>query len=200
MRVVLLPPPRVALRLPAVRSAVLLAVLGPALVAWGGIDEQAIVRLRYTGLLLAGALAMVWDDRCAVVTAPTPVGVPAVRRGRAVVVLCLLGLAWLLSCAVVSGQRVPYAALTLQTSAVAVLLLAVVGWLARDREGEQLAALPAPALLLTMALLSRLPSEVSLLRATPGSAGWPAERSRWLVLLVVATLLVVRLGRDPARR
>ena len=155
MTVVLLPSLRIALRLPAVRSAVVLMVASPAFVAWGGRETQAPVRLRVAGMLLAAGLAMVWDDRCAVVTAATPVGLPAVRRGRAAVVLGLLVPAWLLSCAAVDGQPVAFAAVTFQTSALAAVLLALVGWFARDREGEPVLALPVPALLLAVAAFSQ---------------------------------------------
>lgn len=161
---------------------------------------EAPLRLRVAGMVLAAGLAMVWDDRCAVVTAATPVGLPAVRRGRLAVVLALLALAWLLSRAAVGGQRIAFAAITFQTVAMAAVLLALVGWFARGRDDEPLLALPVPALLLTGAIIGQLPRGVSLLHSPPGGAGWPVERTRWLVLLLVSIVVVGRFDRDPAKR
>jgi hypothetical protein len=196
--VVLLPTPRVAVRQPAVRAALVLVVAGPAMVAWGGPDGQAAVRLRVVGLVLGAALAMVWDDRCAVVTAATPVGVPAVRRGCLLVVLALLCLGFGLSCLVVRPAPVPYGAVVLQTAGAAAVLLALVGWLARDRPGEQVAALPFPLLLVGLGVVSRLPAELSLMRTSPGDPGWPAERGRWLAVLLLAVAASGLLDRDRA--
>jgi hypothetical protein len=195
---VILPPFKVALQLPAVRTAALLIVVAPVIVRWVGASGQEPIRLRVVGMLLAAAFAMVWDDRCAVLTAPTPVGLPAVRRGRAVMVLSLLLVAWGCSCLAASGHGVPYAVISLQTGATAVLLVAVMGWLSRDRDGEQLLALAVPVVLVTVAVMTRLPDRFSLLTHQPGDIGWPAERVRWLGLLALSVLLVLHLDRDPA--
>lgn len=194
----ILPPVKVALQLPAVRTAALLIIVAPVIVRWVGESGQEPVRLRVVGMLLAAAAAMVWDDRCAVLTAPTPVGLPAVRRGRAVLVLSLLLVAWGCSCLAASGHDAPYAVISLQSGATAVLLVAVMGWLSRDRDGEQLLALAVPVLLVTVVVMTRLPDRFSLLTQQPGDAGWPAERSRWLGLLALSVLLVLHLDRDPA--
>lgn len=190
----MLPPVRVALHLPAVRTAAVLVVLAPVIVAWVGEDGQQPGRLRVVGMLLAAAAAMAWDDRCAILTAPTPVGLPAVRHGRALVVFGLLMLAWGLSCLAASGHDVPYTLVSVQSGVMAVLLVGVVGWLGRDRDGEQLLALPVPVLLVTVVAMSRLPDRFSLLTEQPGGA----TRNRWLVLLAVSVLLVLRMDRDPA--
>lgn len=195
MTLVLLPPWRVASRSPAVRLAVVLVLSCPLYVAWLGKADAAPTRLRVVGFLLGVALAMVWDDRCAVVTAPTPVGLPAVRRGRAAVVLALLASAWVLS-AFAAGGGDHLAAITLQSAAVAALLTAVVGWLARDRAGEPVAALPVPVLLGLLLLFQLLPARAALLRATPGTPEWGAERTRWLVLLAVSAMVVAGLDRE----
>ena len=104
-------------------------------------------------------------------------------------------LSWL---AVPGGVDVPVAALALQTCALVAVLLAVVGWVGRD--GDPVLVVPLPALLLVLAVLYRLPHQVALLRSQPGESAWPAERNRWLVLLVVAAAFALRLSRDPAAR
>ena len=196
----MLPPMRVATRLPAIRTAAALLVIAPAIVAWVGEAGQQATRLRVMGMLLAAAAAMVWDDRSAVLTAPTPVGIPAVRHGRALVVVALLLVAWGLACLAARGHDVAYGAVSLQSGVVAVLLVGLVGWLSRDREGEQLLALPVPVLLVVVVVMFRLPRRFSLLTQRPGDVGWPGERTRWLVLLAVSLALVFRLDRDPAAR
>jgi hypothetical protein len=194
-----LPTPRQALRHPSVRAALLLVVAGPVWVAWLGARADAPVRLRVLGLAVAVAAAFAWDDRVHSLTAPTPVGLPAVRRGRALVVAPLLLLAFALGAfAVPSGVSLPLRALALQTCAVAALLLAVVGWVGRD--GDGILAVPLPAVMVLVALLYRLPEPVTMLHADPTSAAWPAERTRWLVLLLVAAAVVAWWARDPAAR
>ena len=192
----MLPPVRVALRLPAVRMAAVLVVAAPLIVRWLGEADQRPVRLRLVGVLLAAGAAMVWDDRCAVLTSPTPVGLPAVRRGRALLVLALLLLAWGLSCLAATGHHVPWKVVSVQTGVLAVLIVGLVGWFGRDREGDQLLTLPMPVTLLTVALVSRLPQRFSLLAEQPGRDGW----LRWCLLLVLSLALVLRLDRDPAAR
>ena len=197
MSAVQLPSPRQALRHPSVRAALLLVVAGPVWVAWLGERADAPVRLRVLGLGLAVAAAFVWDDRVHSLTAPTPVGLPAVRRGRALVVAPLLVLAFVLGvCAVPSEVSFPVRPVALQTCAIAALLLAVVGWVGRD--GDAVLAVPVPAVMVLVALLYRLPQPVTMLHADPLSAAWPAERARWFVLLVVAAGVVAWWARDPA--
>ena len=197
MTAVLLPPPQVAARHPAVRVAVLLLLAGPPAVAWWGDPESGPLRLRVLGLLLAAVVALAWDDRAHLLTASTPVGLPAVRRGRVLVVAGLGAAAFAAGCVVVPREA-PVAALSLQSGALAALLLAVVGWFGRD--GDPVLVVPAPALLLSLLVVSRLPEEVGLLRAEPGTPGWPDERLRWWVLLGAAGLVALRLHRDPATR
>ncbi|MDP9181390.1 MAG: hypothetical protein M3P04_01275 [Actinomycetota bacterium] len=199
MTVLQLPPPRPALRHPAVRAAVLVLLVGPVWVAWLGKADDAPVRLRVLGLAVVMAAALAWDDREHALTASTPVGLPAVRRGRIALVLVVLALAFGLGClAVPDGLPLPAGALVLQTGALVAVLMALMGWF--GRAGESVLVLPAPALLLTLLVLTRLPHQIGMLRADPMGDAWAAERTRWVVLLVVAALTVVRLGRDPAAR
>jgi hypothetical protein len=199
MTLVQLPPPRLALRLPAVRAALGVLVLGPVFVGWLGETADAPVRLRVVGLAVVVVASYAWDDRVHSLTAASPVGVPAVRRGRALVVTVLLCLAFGLGAlAVPSGVHVPVRALVLQTCALSLLLLAVIG--AAGRYGDPVLALPVPVLLVVLALLYRLPARVSVLRNDPGSPGWPAERARWVVLLVVSAAVTAWWWRDPAAR
>jgi hypothetical protein len=164
-----------------------------------GEAEEAPVRVRVLCLALVVVAAYAWDDRVHTLTVPTPVGLPAVRRGRAVVVAALLSLAFLLGVlAVPAGAEVPVRALALQTVALAAVLLAVVGWAGRD--GEPVLALPLPALMLILFALIRLPSSVALLRADPGSPAWADERMRWFALLALASAAVAWWDRDPAAR
>lgn len=195
MTAVLLPRPRLALRHPAVRVALLLLVAGPPSVAWWGKDVDGPIRLRLLGFAVAVAVALAWDDRQHVLTASTPVGLPAVRRGRILTVVALAALAFGLGCVVVPGSAA-VGAVALQTAGLTGLLLAVIGWFGRD--GEPVLVLPLPALALSLLVLSRLPEQVGMLRADPGSPAWPDERTRWWVLLLVTVVLALRLHRDPA--
>jgi len=192
---VLLPRPRTAVRHPAVRAILLLLVAGPSSVAWWGAEGDAPIRLRVLGMLLAAAVALAWDEQAHAVIAASPVGLPAVRRGRVVLVTLLAGGAFVLGWAAVPGD-VPAAAVALQSTAIAVLLLVVVAWFGRD--GDPVSVVPFPALLLSLAVLARLPADLALLRADPRSSEWAAERVRWWVLLGLCALLLLRLQRDPA--
>jgi hypothetical protein len=197
--VVQLPPPRLALRLPAVRVALLLVALGPVFVGWLGKHDDAPVRLRVLGLAVVVAVSYAWDDRVHAMTAGSPVGLPAVRRGRFLVVVLLLGLAFGLGAAAVPASLdVPVRALVLQTCALSLLLLTVIG--AVGRYGDPVLALPIPVLLVLLVVLNRLPSSIALLHATPGEPGWPAERTRWVVLLLVSAAFTAWWARDPAAR
>jgi len=194
-----LPPPRVALRHAAVRSALLLVLAGPAWVAWAGKAADAPVRLRLLALALAVVAALAWDDRVHGLTAATPVGLPAVRRGRALVVGCLLLLTYALGLrAVPEGTDVPAAAVLLQACGLAALLLALVAWLGRD--GDVVLAVPLPAAMLLVVLMYRLPTAVAMLRAEANTPAWAAERTRWWVVLAFSAALVAWWGRDPAAR
>lgn len=195
----LLPRPYLALRHPAVRAVLVLLATGPASVRWWGEAASAPLRLRLLGLLLAAAVALSWDDRAHVLTASTPVGLPAVRRGRLALAGALAaGCFGLAALAVPAGEDAPVAALSLQTLALAVLLLAVAGWFGRD--GDPVLVVPLPALLLTLVVLSRLPHRVAMLQSDPRSPEWADERTRWWVLLAVAFVLLLRLQRDPGAR
>jgi hypothetical protein len=194
-----LPPARTALRHPAVRAALVILVVGPPWVAWLGKAGDAPIRLRVLGLAVVVAAALAWDDRVHALTASTPVGLPAVRRGRIALVLALVAVAFGLGClAVPDGVPLPASALVLQTGTLVALLMALVAWFGRS--GESVLVLPAPVLLLSLIFLNRLPHNVGLLQADPLGDAWAAERTRWFVLLAVAALAVVRLGRDPAAR
>ena len=197
MTAVLLPRPTLAMRHPAVRAVLVLLLAGPATVAWWGKDTDAPLRLRLLGFLLAAVVALSWDDRAHVLTASTPVGIRAVRRGRALVVttgaVLAFGLGWLAVPGHVAGR-----AIALQAATVAVVLLVVVGWFGRD--GEPVLVLPFPSLLLTLAVLNRLPHQIALLRTDPSAPEWVDERTRWWVLLGLSALVVLRLERDPAAR
>ena len=197
MTALLLPSPRLLLRHPAARAVLVLLVLGPAVVAWWGKDSEAPLRLRVLGFLLAAAVALAWDDRSHALTAPTAVGLPAVRRGRLLAIGLLAALAFVLGClAVPDPADARGAALGLQAAAITGLLLAVAGWFGRD--GDSVLTVPFPALLLSLAVLNRLPHQVALLRADPASTAWAAERTRWWLLLALCLPLVVHLQRDPA--
>lgn len=195
-----LPPPwRVAASLPGLRAAVLLAVLGPVLVVWAGRESDTGGRLLLSGLAAGVALSLVWDDRCAPLTAATPAGLPPVRVGRTAVLLAALGAGWG-ACALAADRAVPstpVAAIAVPVVAMAALLVAAVGLLARGRDGEPVGAYPVPVLVLVLALLSRLPERWTLL-VTPGAEGWTDVRDRWLVLLAVSACTLLWLTRDPA--
>ncbi len=193
------PPVRLALRHPAVRAALLLLLAGPPWVAWLGKEADAPIRLRLLGLAIVGAAALAWDDRVHALTASTPVGLPAVRRGRVVVVGVLLTAAFGLGLlAVPEGVAPPTEALVLQTCALTALLYAVVAWVGRD--GSSVLAVPLPALLLSLAVLFRMPKPLTFLQALPGTSAWPAERARWIVLMLVTAAVATVLSRDPAAR
>jgi hypothetical protein len=194
-----LPPPRAALRHASVRALVALVLVGPVWVAWLGKADEGVVRLRVLGMALAVAAAMSWDDRVHALTAAAPVGLPAVRRGRVLLAAVLAVVGFGAGCLVVPGtEALHVGALALQSLALGALLLAVVAWFGRD--GETVLVIPLPALLLSLAVLVKLPAPLTFLRAQPGSPQWPDERARWLALLALALAGVVLMGRDPAAR
>lgn len=197
----LLPPWRVAVSLPGLRVAVLLAVVGPVFVVWAGKESDTGLRLLLAGLAAGVALALVWDDRCAPLTAATPVGLPSVRVGRGAVLLAALVAGWA-ACAVVADRAVPttpVAAIAIPVVAMAALLVAAVGLIARGRDGEPVSAYPVPVLLLVVLLLSRLPARWTLL-VPPAASAWPQARHRWLVLLALSAVTALWLARDSASR
>jgi hypothetical protein len=176
-----------------------LLALGPAFVAWWGKDGDAPVRLRVLGLAVVVVASWAWDDRVHALTAASPVGLPAVRRGRAVVVGVLLLLAFASGVvAVPAGVEVPVRALALQTVGLVLLQLTVIG--AAGRYGDPVLTLSMPVLLLWLAVLYRMPDRVQLLRADPSGPGWAAARTRWLVVAAVAAAVVSWWARDPAAR
>lgn len=187
--------------LPGLRLAVLMAVAGPLVVVHAGKESDTALRLLLVGLATAVAIALVWDDRCAPVTAATPVGLPAVRRGRGLVLSAALVAGWGV-CAWAADRAVPdlpVTAMAVLVLGLAVATLAVTGVLARGRDGEPVGTYPVPVLLVLLLLLSRLPDRWALLVA-PTDADWPAARDRWLLLLVVAAVLTGWVLRDPATR
>jgi len=196
---VLAPPLRLAVRLPAVRVALACVPLVPAAVAWAGADHDAGLRLRLAGAGVAVLLTLAWDDRSATMTAPTPVGLPAVQRGRAILLVTLLAGAWLLAAAaaVQTSDAVPVGPLGLEALAVSALLLAAAGGLARGRDGESVAAYAVPGLLALLFLQSRLPAGWQLVSAGPTSTD---VQQRWLVVLAVSAVLTAWVGRDPSAR
>lgn len=197
----LLPPLRVAVSLPGVRAAAVLAVVGPAFVVWAGEESDTGLRLLLAGLAAGVALALVWDDRCAPLTSATPVGLPSVRLGRGALLLVALVAGWG-ACALAADRAepdIPVGAIAVPALAMAALLLAAIGLLARGREGEPIAAYPVPALLLLLLLLSRLPDRWTLL-VSPAGPGWAQVRDRWLLLLAASAAVAIWMLRDPAAR
>jgi hypothetical protein len=195
------PSRRVAGSLPGLRLAVLVAVAGPVFVLWAGRESDTGLRLLLIGLVAGVALALVWDDRCAALTAATPVGLPAVRRGRAVLLAVALVAGWG-TCAWAADRAepdIPVAAIAVPVLAMAAVLLAAIGLLARGREGEPIGAYPVPVLLLLLLLLSRLPDRWTLL-VSPAGAGWAQVRDRWLLLLAASAAVAIWMLRDPAAR
>jgi hypothetical protein len=177
------------------------ALVGPAFVLFVGKDTDAPIRLRLVGLTLAVLLALVWEDRTATLAAATPVGLPAVQRGRLLLLVVASSWAWALAC-LAATQRAPDVwvwSATVEIGAVAALLTAVVGAVARERPGESLAAYPVPLLLVLLVVAFRLPDRWALI-AGPGSPAWPDVHGRLSALLVVGLLALVVVGRDPASR
>lgn len=193
------PAPRLALRLPGVRLALVLVVILPAFVAWWGPDVDAGLRLRLGGAAAAIAVALVWDDRSAITIAATPVGLPAVRRGRTAIVALLLASAWSLAAAVAvrTADLVPVGPLGLEAVAVSALLLGLTGGLARGREGEPVAAYPVIVLLAVLALQFRAPQGWQLITAGPVSGD---VQRRWLIVLAASLVLIAWVGRDLGAR
>lgn len=201
MTALLRPTRRVAVGLPGLRLAALVAAAGPLAVVHAGKESDTALRLLLVGLAAAVALSLVWDDRCAPVTAATPVGLPAVRRGRGLVLSAALVAGWA-TCAWAADRAVPdlpVTAMAVPVLGMAAVLLAATGLLARGRDGEPVGTYPVPVLLVLLLLMSRLPDSWALLVA-PTDADWPAARDRWLLLLVAAAALTAWVLRDPASR
>ncbi|MBK5306308.1 MAG: hypothetical protein JJD92_06420 [Frankiaceae bacterium] len=177
------------------------ALVGPAFVLFVGKDTDAPIRLRVVGLALAVLVALGWEDRAAPLAAATPVGLPAVQRGRLLLLVLAASGALALTC-VAATQRAPDVGVwsaAVEIGAVAALLTAIVGALARERLGESLSAYPVPLLLVLLVLAFRVPERWTLV-ASPGSPAWGDVHRRWSGLLVIGLLALVVVGRDPASR
>jgi len=177
------------------------AFAGPAFVRWEGKADAAPIRLRLVGLVVAALFALVWEDRTAQLVAATPVGLPALQRGRLVVLLLVVCVAWTLACsaATVATTDARVWSATVEVAAVAALLTAIVGALARGRLGESLAAYPVPLLLVLLALAFRVPQRWALI-AAPGTPQWTDVHRRWAALLLLGLVAVAVAARDPASR
>lgn len=197
MNGVWLPPLAIARRWPAVRVAALAVVVLPLVTWWGG-ETGTVPRLRAAAGVIAVVLALVWPERCTVIAA-TPVGRPAVQRGRAVLVVGLLAAAWGLAAltATSSAQDVPVAPLALEAAALAAVVSVIVSALARDRDGDVSMTTPVLVLLAVVALQTRLPEPWQLLSAGPSAPGAPERLAR---VLVIAVAVLAWTTRDPAVR
>ena len=187
---------RVSSRLLAVRLAGLYVLAAPAFVLWAGSSAQPAVevRLRVAGMVAAVIAALLWEERSVALIGSTPVGLPAVRRVRGLLMGLLLATGW--SLAALVAQTLPVW-LVVETVGLAVLLTALIGWLASGRDGESVAAYPVPALLVVLVALYRLPERYALLMMTPDTS-WSGPQTRWLLLTALTGCLVAWLGRDPA--
>lgn len=177
------------------------AAVGPAFVLFVGNEDGAPIRLRAVGLALAALLALGWEDRTAPLAAATPVGLPAVHRGRLLLLLLAAAVAWSLSClaATQRGPDVPVWSATVEIAAAAAVLTAIVGGLARERLGESLAAYPVPLLLVLLVLAFRVPERWAVI-AGPGSPAWADVHRRLVALLLIGLVAMLVVGRDPASR
>lgn len=199
MTAILIPPFPVSARLRPVRLALAATLVLPMYVAWGGADADAALRLRLVGAAVAVMLGLVWDDISAPLTGSTPTGLPAVQRGRVVLVAALLAIAWSSAAlaAVHTADRVPLGSSALEAVGLSVLMCAATGALARGRPGESVAAYPALLLLALLLLQSRAPQGWQLITAGPESA---AVQQRWTILIAAALVMLAWISRDPAHR
>lgn len=184
-----------------VLAAGAVALLGPAYIVWTGQDADAPLRLRVVGLALAVVFALVWEDRTAPLAAATPVGLPALQRGRLLTLLTVVSVAWALACLATAQitQDAGLGAATVEVAAIAAVLTGIVGLLGRGRLGESLSAYPIPLLLVVLVLVFRVPARWRLV-TSPDSADWTDAHRRWAALLVVGLLWVAVAARDPATR
>lgn len=180
------------------------AALGAALLLWWQ-DERladpsyAVWSLRVVALLLAVGVAFALDDRTRLTLAavPTPlwwratvqligVAIPAVVAWGA----ALLWVGWR------ADGSMPEASLSLEAVALAWLVLAVAGGLARWRDVSEPGVVTAPAMLGVGLMLPQLPANVAL--TVPEGTGWDAAHIRWSALLVCAVAVLALSLRDPA--
>ena len=159
----------------------LVSALASALLLWWwqhgvtAAPDNAVLRLRIVALLLAVGVGFALDDH----TGPTVAAVPTPLWWRALVrligVAAPAALAWCAALAWV-GWRVhgdlPVAALTLEAAALAALVLAVAGGLARWRGTSDPGTVTAPAMLALGLLLPQLPRWVALV-VPPDPPGTP---------------------------
>jgi fluoroquinolone transport system permease protein len=183
---------------------VLVSALASALLLWWQFDAAAtppntVWLLRAVALLLAVGVAFALDDK----TRPTLAAVPTPLWWRVVVgligVAAPAGLAWCAALAWVGWRvhgDVPAAALTLEAAALATLVLAVAGGLARWRGTSDPGAVTAPVMLALGLLLPQLPRWVALV-VPPGPA-WDPAHVRWAMLLTIAVAVLALSLRDPA--
>lgn len=199
MTSVLIPPVVVSARLRPVRLALAATLVLPMYVVWGGADAHVELRLRLAGAAVAVMLGLVWDDISAPLTGSTPMGLPAVQRGRVVLVAALLAVAWSSAAlaAVHTTDGVPIGPSALEAIGLSLVVCAATGALARGRSGESVTAFPALLLLALLLLQSRAPQGWQLISAGPESA---AVRERWTILIAVALVMLTWSSRDPAHR
>lgn len=172
-------------------AAVSLGVVGYAAVRSGGApDAGSLTPLRLAMVALAAGAATAVDDPAA----PTLAASPLPLGARRALQLGLVATAWLLAWAAALGaaswlpSRAPAAQLTLEA----------VGWLAIGlavavRFGSTASA---PALLVLVVLVGRLPDRVALLTA---GDRWSALQLRWVGIVLAAVTIVAWSSRDPAR-
>lgn len=196
-----LPALRYAWRTRPVVATAAVALAATPFVRWVGNADGAPIRLRLVGLLLAALLALVWEDGTAPLAAASPVGLPALQRARLGLLLLVACVAWALACwaATVATSDARVWSATVEVAAVAALLTAVVGALARERLGESLTAYPVPLLLVLLALAFRVPHRWVLITG-PGSPQWTDMHRRWAALLALGLVAIVVVSRDPANR
>ena len=173
---------------------------GPTLMLLSSSDE-VLLRLRLVGLVLASLLALTWEDRTAPLVASTPLGLPSVQRTRLLLLLSAAAAAWGTTLFAAS-QRTPEVGgwwATLEVGALAAVITAILGGLARGRPGENLAAYPMPLLICLLLIASRLPARWSLF-ASPDSPAWQDAHQRWALVVLLGLLALAYVARDPASR
>lgn len=162
---------------------------------------HAVWMLRAVALLLAAGAAFALDDR----TRSLLGAVPTPLWWRAAVRLLVVGapaaLVWLISLSWAearSAGSLPAAGLSLEALALAAVVTAIAGGLARWRAVPDPGTVAAPVLLAAGFLLPQLPEPVGL-AVLPGP-GWDAAHLRWSVLLATAAGVLAVSLRDPAAR
>ncbi|MBW3663398.1 MAG: hypothetical protein KY469_09895 [Actinobacteria bacterium] len=168
-----------------------------------------VLPLRIAGVALAAGAAFVLDDAAAVTVASAPTGLPVRRALRVALALTGVAAVWsgLVAYAAVAAVDpsggpfgLPVAGLTLEFVATVTVAWAIAATVAATVEAGSGGVAAGPAVLALAAVAALAPARWVMYPAGPLDPAWTDAHRRWVGVLVVGLLVLVRASRDPAKR